>query len=395
MFDVVASVKTIEKEIINWRRELHQIPELGLELPKTSSYIQKQLDEIGVHYTTLLEGNAIVALIEGEKGTGSTIGIRADMDGLPIKEETGLMFSSTNGNMHACGHDSHSAILLGVGKILSENKDKFKGNVKLLFQPGEEYPGGAKPMIEQGALDNPKVDAIIGLHSGQLSPEVTHGSIGISYGDMMASMDRFYINVKGKGGHGAYPETCIDPIVIASEIVSSLQKIISREISSQESAVLSICRINGGFNQNIIPDNVELEGTVRTFENRIRENIAKRIEAIVKGTTLMNGGDYDYEYDFKYPSVRNDADFTRKFVESAGKIMDQDSIIEIEKPLMGGEDFSFYLEELPGTFIFLSNMQEVDGKIYGHHNSKFDLDEGQFYLGASLLIQAAIDYLND
>src|SRR5699024_6771214 len=394
MFDVKLEAKKVEKDIMSWRRDLHQIPELGLELHKTSKYIYKKLDEMGIKYKTIIDGNAIVGLIEGT-GEGKTIALRGDIDGLPIKEETGLPFASTNGNMHACGHDGNASMLLGAAKVLNDNSDKFKGNVKLLFQPGEEYPGGAKPMIEEGALENPKVDAIMGLHAGRLSPEVSTGKIGIRYGEMMASMDRVFIKIKGKGSHGAYPQNAIDPIVIASEVVLAIQTIISREIDTVEPAVISITRITGGFNQNIIPDVVELEGTIRTFNNELRKQIATRIEEIVKGIVLAQGADYDYEYNFRYPPLINNDDFTDKFIESAKKIMSEEDIVEIQRPLMGGEDMAFFLEEVPGTFFYLSSLKETDGILYDHHTSKFDLDESQLWKGTALFVQAALDYLNN
>ena len=251
--NVLEEVKKIEQEIIQWRRDLHKIPELNLYLPKTTKYVEEKLKEMGIEYKTLVNGNAVVGLIKGNSD-GKTIGLRADMDALPIEEETGLEFSSTHkGCMHACGHDGHTAMLLGAAKILSENRDKFKGHIKLLFQPGEEYPGGALPMIEEGAMENPKVDAVIGLHEGVIDERVSKGKIAYKDGCMMASMDRFLIKVKGKGCHGAYPQMGVDPIIIASEIILSLQKIASREINTNEPIIVSVCRINGGFSQNIIP----------------------------------------------------------------------------------------------------------------------------------------------
>lgn len=395
MIDVVKEVRAIENDIINWRRELHKTPELGLVLPKTSKFVQDRLNEMNIEYKTLIDGNGIVGLIKGELGDGKTIALRADMDGLPIVEETDFEFKSQNENMHACGHDGHTAMLLGVAKVLSSNRDKFKGNVKLIFQPGEEYPGGAKPMLDEGAFENPKVDGVLGLHAGQLSKEVDHGKIGVSYGPMMASMDRVYIKVIGKGGHGAYPQDCIDPVVMAAEIILGVQKIVSREIPAYQPAVLSICRIEGGSNQNIIPDFVELEGTVRTFDNDLREKISMRIEEIVKGVTSANNADYEYEYNFKYPPVVNNGEFTKALVTSAEKVIGSENIVEIQHPLMGGEDMAYYLQEVPGTFIFLSNLLPFEGKTYGHHTSKFALDESEFFKGTSIFVQYALDFLNN
>ena len=391
--DIVEEVRAIEEEIISWRRDLHQIPELGLNLPKTSKYVQDRLDEMDIEYKTLIDGNAIVGLIRGS-GEGRTIALRADMDGLPIREETGLDFASTNGNMHACAHDAHTAMLLGAAKVLNNNRESFQGNVKLLFQPGEEYPGGALPMIEEGAMENPKVDGVLGLHAGAILGDIDKGKIGVAYGPMMASMDRVLITIKGKGSHGAYPEESVDPISIAAEVISSLQRVVSREIRAVDPAVLSLTRIEGGFNQNIIPEEVEIEGTVRTVNNDTRNFIARRIDEISKGVTEAMRADYEVQYDFKYPPLINSREFTEDFVKSAKKIISEEDIISMEHPVMGGEDMAYFLEEAPGTFFFLSNPMKIDGKYHPHHNSKFAIDEGLLYKGSSLLIQAVLDFLD-
>lgn len=393
MLNIIQEVNRIEEDIISWRRELHQIPEIGLDLPRTTKFIMDELDNMNIEYHTLVNGNAIVGLIKG-KEEGKTIGLRADTDALPVKEKTGLEFASNNGCMHACGHDGHTAILLGVAKVLNENKDKFKGNVKLLFQPGEEYPGGAKPMIEEGALENPKVDAVMGLHLGNLGKEIPKGKIGVSYGAMMAAVDVMYIKINGKGSHGAYPHQSIDPIVTASEIVLALQTIISREVDPVEPAVVSVTRIDGGFNHNIIPDSVEIQGTIRTVNEETRQRISRRIEEIVKGITLAHGASYEIDYEFCYPALINSEEFTKGFVESAKKIIPEEDIIEMKSPVMGAEDMSFFLQEVPGTFFYLSNMAEIDGEFHPHHNPKFDIDEGEMWKGAALIIQNTIDWLN-
>jgi amidohydrolase len=394
MMDIALEVKNIEQEIINWRRNLHRTPEVGLALPRTVEYITGELKKLGVQYHTLVNGNGIAGVIKGS-GEGKTIALRADIDGLPVKEETGLEFASVNNNMHACGHDAHAAMLLGAIKILNESKDKFAGNVKFIFQPGEEYPGGAKPMIEEGVLKNPEVDAIIGLHAGNIIKDLPKGKIGVCYGNLMSAADRIWIKIKGKGSHGAYPHLSIDPIATASEVVTALQTIISREIHPSEPAVLSICRISGGYNQNIIPDSVELEGTVRTINASTKEKIAQRIEEIVKGITMAHNAKYEYFYDYKYPPVINDLDFTAKFVQWAKKIIKEEAIVEIKQPCMVGEDMSYFLQQVPGTFFFLSNPKEVDGEIYPHHNPKFDVDESLLWMGTALFVQSCIDFLSN
>lgn len=385
-------VKQIEPEIITNRRELHKIPELGLELPKTVAYVKAQLDAMAIPYQELVNGNALVGLIKGGH-LGKTLAIRADMDGLPIQEETGLEFTSQTGNMHACGHDGHTAMLLGAARILSENKHLLHGNVKLLFQPGEEFPGGAKPMIDEGCMENPPVDAVIGLHEGHINDIVKPGDIGVSYGKAMASMDRILLRVIGRGVHGAYPEQGVDPIVIAAEIISSLQRIISREINAADNGLISICRIQGGFNQNIIPDVVEMEGTVRATDPTVRQKLARRIDEVARGIAQTFNAQCEVTYDFKYPPLVNDRAFTEKFVESAKKIIDPERIMTIEKPIMGGEDMAYFLEKAPGTFFFLANPREIDGKYWPHHNSRFDVDESQLWLGSALFVQTALDYL--
>lgn len=390
--DIQHAVKNIEAKIISHRRELHKIPELGLELPKTAAYVKAQLTALGIPFQELVNGNALVGLIKGDF-PGKTLAIRADMDGLPVREATGLEFSSQNENMHACGHDGHTAMLLGAAKVLNENRHLLHGSVKLLFQPGEEYPGGAKPMIEEGCMENPHVDAVIGLHEGNINNVVMPGEIGVSYGKSMASMDRILLRVIGKGVHGAYPEQGVDPIVIAAEIISSLQRIISREINAADNGLISICRIQGGFNQNIIPDVVEMEGTVRATDPEVREKLARRISEVAQGIAQTFNAQCEVTYEFKYPPLVNNRAFTERFVESAKKIMPEDKIRTIEKPIMGGEDMAYFLEQVPGTFFFLSNPREIDGKYWPHHNPRFDVDESQFWLGSALFVQTALDYL--
>lgn len=393
--NILEEAQKIEQEIIKWRRDLHEIPELGLELPKTSTYIQGKLKEMGIEYKTLLNGNAIIGLIKGY-AEGKTIGIRGDMDALPVLEETGLSFSSKHiGCMHACGHDGHTAMLLGAAKILNANRDKFKGNVKLLFQPGEEHPGGALPMIEEGAMENPKVDAVVGLHEGFINENVPKGFIAYKDGCMMAAPDRFFIKIIGKGGHGAYPQITVDPILLTSEIIVAFQRITSREVSANEPCVVSVCRINGGTTGNVIPEYVEIEGTVRTVSNETRQFIAKRIEEIVKGITEAGRGKYELKYDFQYPPLVNDKEFNKIAVKSLEKIVGKEKVFEMPHPVMGGEDMAYFLEKAPGTFFFMSNPKVYeDGTIYPHHNSKFDVDEDYFIIGTSILTQTAIDYLN-
>lgn len=374
---------------IKLRRDLHQIPELELNLPETAAYVKKVLDEIGISYKTYIDGNGISAVVN-EDSNGSCIAVRADMDALEIKEETGLEFCSKyKGRMHACGHDGHMAIALTVLKIVNEYKKELNGKVKFIFQPGEEIPGGAEPMIKHGVLENPKVDFIIGLHEGRISPELKDGAIGFKNGAAMAAMDKFTLTVCGKGGHGANPQETIDPIVISAHIINAVQSIISRKISPNSKALISICKINGGTSQNIIPDSVEMVGTVRTVDKKVQDYIEKLLFEIPEGIAKSYGGHVKLNYERKYPVLINEEKLTQEMYEISKSLFPDDTMA-IKEPLMGGEDMAFYNEKVPGCYFYLSNMMKNkdDGQIYPHHSSKFDVDEQQFYKGIAVFLAA-------
>lgn len=392
--DYIKLAKDNEDLIIQMRRDLHQIPELELDLPKTSKYVKDRLDEWQIPYKELIDGNAIVALVEGQEA-GKCLAVRADMDALPVTEETGLDYASKHeGRMHACGHDGHTALALSLCKVLNEHKDKIKGSVKFIFQPGEEIPGGAKPMIEEGALEDPRPDNIIGIHQGGLF-EAESGTLGFKANELMASMDRFSIKVTGKGGHGAHPHNTVDPVVIAGEIILGVQKIVSREISPIERALVSICKIEGGSSQNIIPDEVNMLGTARTLNEETRDIVEKRLEEISKGIAQTYGGDAQVVYERMYPVLSNDPDFTSYAMNIASNLFPEDTV-ELDLPQMGGEDMAFFLQEIPGTFVFMNNLAEhSDGIRYPNHNSKFNLDESTFYKGLAFLLALSFDYLGE
>lgn len=384
--------QSVQESVVKWRRDLHQIPEVGLDLPQTSKYISERLEEMGIPHKKNMGVSGIVGLIEGGK-PGKTIALRADMDALPIKEETGLPFAATNGNMHACGHDAHSAILLGVAKVLNDEKENLKGNIKLIFQPAEEGPGGAKPMLDDGAFENPKVDGVLGLHIGGLTGDSKDGEVLVSYGSMMACLDRFTMTIRGKGCHGAYPENGVDPISIASQVISNVQTIISREISPTDPGVVTFGMINGGFQYNIIPDTVELQGTCRAVDQDVREYLAKRLEEISRSVAEGMRGSIEFDYTFGYPPLVNNPQVTKDFVESAKKLIPEEDIVEMKKPVMGGEDMAYFINEVPGTYFFLSSHLPIDGSLYPHHNSKFALNEDIFQRGVALMAQATYDWL--
>ena len=388
MIEIKEESQKIQKNIIKWRRDLHRIPEVGLILPKTKSYIEDRLKEMDIETKEFNRCSGIAGLIKGRKRR-NTVALRADMDALPIKEETGLSFASTNNNMHACGHDAHMAMLLGASALLKNHQNELDCNVKLIFQPGEEELGGAKIMIKEGVLKDPKVDTLLSLHIGNFFDGLKNGQVGISYGIMMASIDHFLVRVKGKGCHGATPHKGVDPITLATQVINTLQLIVSREINATIPAVISICKLSSGSSYNVIPDYVEFEGTVRVIDKEIRKKIAKRMEDIISSVTKAMRGDYEYKYFFGYPPVINDFEVTKSFGETARKILGSEDIIELKEPTMVGEDISYYLEKIPGSFFFLASLPK--GKVYPHHNSRFNIDETVLWKGSALLAQGAID----
>lgn len=392
MLNIVDDAKKIQELLVKWRRELHQFPEVAHDVPKTAAYIAEKLDEMGIEYRANVGGYGIVGLIKGAK-EGGTIALRADMDALAVKEETGLPFASTNGNMHACGHDCHVSMLLGAAKILDAHKDELAGCIKLIFQPAEEGPGGAKPMIEDGALENPKADAAIAIHIGDIFKEVGTGQIGICYGTVQACLDRFKIKIKGKGCHGAMPHVGVDPIVIAGHVINALQTIVSREVKPTNPAVITIGKLHGGTAYNIIPDFVELEGTARALDQGERQKIAAHIESIVSGITRGMQGDYEYEYVFGYPPMKNNPHFTKNMIGTINKVVQDKDIIEIVDPTMGGEDFAYFLLQVPGTYMYLGSNNAAKGIVYPQHNAKFDVDEDVLWKGTAVMAQGAIDWL--
>ncbi|MGX7108518.1 M20 metallopeptidase family protein [Facklamia miroungae] len=395
--ELFEKIDQYENKIIEWRRTLHQFPELGLELPQTVAYVRSQLVEMGLsvqdHY---VNGNGLAVVIEGTR-EGSpcdrVMGLRTDMDGLPIQEETGLPFASKNGNMHACGHDGHTANLLGVAWYLSQNTHLFRGKVKLIFQPGEEYPGGAEPMIQEGVLKDPDVTRVLGFHIGHLDKEIPPGHISYRVGPMMASMDRFRITIKGSGFHAGYPESSKDPIPVAAELITAFQTIKSRNIKASEPVVISVTHIEGGFNQNIIPDQVFIEGTVRTLNDTMRSFIHGRMEKIIQGLEVAYDVQISFSYDYKYPVLINDEVATKETVQALKAGLGSGLIMASKDALMGAEDFAYYGKEVPASFLFLANPRSIDGHFHGHHSSKFDIDESKLILAFKAFILATLDYL--
>lgn len=387
-------INGVMDDVIKWRRDLHQIPEIGVDLPQTSEYVCKQLDNMGVSYKRGVGiEHAIVAAIEGTKeGEKKTLALRADMDALPVAEETGLPFASKSGNMHGCGHDAHTAILLGTIKVLNQMRDKFSGRVVFLFQPGEEISAGAEPMVKAGCLEG--VDGIIGIHVGNIRSDGVPGAAYFKMGSMMACLDKWFMTITGVGSHGAYPHNSHDPIVMQAHIITAIQEIISRELNPVDPGVVTVGIVDGGSAYNVIPGSVYLEGTARAVNQKTREYISKRIGEIAESVAKAFRGSIDYNYIFGAPPVVNDDEFTTKVIESSKKAIGEENVQLMSSPVMGGEDFAYYLEKVPGTFIFLSNPLEVDGVCYPHHNSKFAIDEQYFDRGIAIFVQSTINFLN-
>ncbi len=393
---VLDEAKKISNDMIAWRRELHKIPEIGLILPQTAAFVKARLDEMNISYTTFERHSGIVALI-GKK-TGKTIALRADMDGLRINEESEFEYRSQNRNMHACGHDAHTAILLGTAKILKQHEEELNGQVKLLFQPAEEGPGGALPMLEDGVLENPKVDAILALHMDQKKHAFAckNGDVVVKYGNSSAADDQVDIVVIGKSGHGSEPHRCIDPITISSLLVTAIQHIISREISPFSPCVITFGTMTGGQGaENIIPNTVELHGTIRNQDLDTREFVFKRIEEVVKYITKAMRADYKVTFLNGYPPTKNDQEMVDSFLASARKILPEAEIHVSAEESMGGEDAGFFYQKVPGCFFRLySAAPFMDGEIYPAHSSRFVLDDSVLYRGAALFLQNVFDHLN-
>ncbi len=378
-------VNNLQNYIVKLRRDLHQIPELGLELPKTCAYVRAELEKLGIPYRQNNGDSGLIATIEGGK-PGKTIALRADMDALPIKEETGLSFASTNGCMHACGHDSHTAMLLGAAKVLKEHQSELCGTVRLLFQTAEELSRGAEVTIANGGVDG--VDAVFGTHIGTIfGKEIPSGTMLIASGSFMASFDKFVIKVKGMGCHGSSPEKGIDPINIASHIVLAYEAVNAREFNACDPVVLTVCSIHGGHTYNVLPDEVVMEGTFRAVNEEVRQRIARRIREIAVDTAQVFGGTAEPEIIWGAPPVVNDPGMARLAAEAVGEAIGAEHVLTtLDAPNMGGEDFAYYLQKVPGTFMFLSSANPQKHTDIAHHNCKFDVDEDVFWMGAAAFI---------
>jgi carboxypeptidase Ss1 len=388
--DLLKEAIAIEPEIIKTRREIHQHPELAYHEEATSKLVADRLESLGIEVRRKVGGTGVLGVLKGSKN-GRVVALRADMDALPLDENADVAFkSNVKGVMHACGHDTHVAILLGVAKLLAAHRDELQGTVKFLFQPAEEHGGrgGAKPMIEDGVMKDPKVDFVFGLHISGDHPSKVFGFRG---GPIMAAPDTFKVRVIGKGGHGSAPHQTIDPVYVAAQIITSMQGVSGRMIDPIQPFVVTIGSVHSGTKENIIPDEAVLEGTIRTLDEATRKTAKAKVQKVAEGVAKAFGATavVDFEKD-AYPVTVNDQKVTDQAMKITKKIPGTKTIIM--KPLLGGEDFSRFLLEAPGTFYFLGTINPAKGCVYPNHSSKFKVDEDVLKYGAASLAMLALEF---
>lgn len=377
------------EEMVKIRQQIHMYPEVGYEEYKTSQLICDTLEKLGIEYEKNIAKTGVVGIIRGGY-PGKTVLLRADMDALLIQESDKYEYKSQkNGYMHACGHDGHVAGLLGAAMILNEFKDEIHGNIKLLFQPDEENKGGAKPMIDEGVLKNPDVDAVFACH---LWGPTKKGTIETKSGELMASRDTFKFKVIGKGGHGAAPHLAVDPICIATQAINSMQTIISRKLNPVKPGILSFCTINSGASHNIIPGEVEVSGTIRAFHDDIRSWIPREMENVLRGVTESQGATYEFELIESYPVLVNDEEMTNLVINSSSKIVGSENVKSNIDLNTGSEDFAYYAKEVPSAFYFIGIAEDENNPIC-HHHPDFGFDDDNLLVSAKTLAQIAIDFL--
>jgi amidohydrolase len=378
--------QTLLDEVVSTRRDLHRHPELGFEETRTAGIVAQRLRELGYEVHEGIGITGVVGVLHGTR-PGKTIMLRADMDALPVPEESGSPFASINeGKMHACGHDGHVAILLGAARAIVQRKAELAGKLVLCFQPAEEGHGGAKKMLEDGLIERFDIERAYGLH---LYAQLQTGVFGFREGPFYASSDSIEIRIEGFGGHGASPHLSIDPILVAAEFVASVQKVVSRQIDPLQPAVVTIGAIHGGTTHNVIPTAVTLMGTVRAFDADVRAKMAERIERVLRAVCDASGATYTFDYLWRYPVTTNDADQTRYVRELAERTVGVENTTTSEKH-MGAEDFSFFAERVPATYFNLGASADP-AKSYPHHHGKFDLDEAAFPNGVRIMTALAFD----
>jgi amidohydrolase len=385
---ISADVRGRLRELVATRRTLHRHPEEGFKERHAAALIRGRLGKHGIEHRAMC-GTGTVALVRGSR-PGPTILIRADLDGLPVQEENRVPYASRNrGLMHACGHDGHVAMALTAAGILQGRRASLRGNVKFMFQPAEEGPGGAGPMIEAGVLRNPGVDAAFALH---LWNDLPTGRIGVRPGPVFASMDEFRLAVVGKGGHGGAPHQTVDPVLAAAQIVVACQSIVSRRIDPVQGAVVTFGTIHGGTRLNVIPDEVVLEGTARAFEGPVRRQLLREIPRVARGVASSMGAKVRFEVQHGYPSTVNDPGMTRLVREAVREALGPAAAVEQARS-MGAEDMALVLREVPGCYFFLGSRNPRKGLTYPHHSAHFDFDEASLPLGVEVWLRLAHRFL--
>ena len=395
----------VEEKVIEWRHEIHQNPELGNREFETSKKIAKHLTSLGIEVQTGVAHTGVVGLLKGDK-PGNVVALRADIDALPVTERNDLPFKSTVtseflgeevGVMHACGHDTHTAMLMGVAEVLSKNKDKINGTVKFIFQPAEEGPppgeeGGALLMVKEGVMQNPKVDAIFGLHINSQTPV---GTIRYKPGGTMAAAQRFVIKVNGKQTHGSQPWGGVDPILISAKIVDGLQTIISRETElTKEAAVITVGKITSGVRFNIIPESAEMVGTIRTLDYDMKEKLNKRMIEMVADIAKAYGGSATCEIKDATDITYNDPALVAQMLPTLQRVAGKDEVV-LAKAVTGAEDFSYFQREAPGFYFFLGGMTPGTTESFPHHTPDFLIDDAGMQLGVKAMTELTLDYLDE
>ena len=380
-----------ERELIEIRRTIHENPCVSEHEEETVKYLASKLDEYGIPYEIILDGCSIVATLEGGK-PGPVVGVRGDIDALPIKEETGLPFASKNeGIMHACGHDAHATILLGTAKALASMKEELTGTVKFFFQPAEESIGGAERMIAAGCLENPHVDYVVGLH---VSPLFKCGEIGVKYGKGYAASDMIDIRIKGKSSHGAHPDKGVDAIIIAANVLSTIQTVISRRVAPEESAVVSFGKIAGGTVRNQIADTVTLNGIIRTLDPQQRVFVREAVKSIAESVASAMGGEAEFILMPSYGPLMNNDAVVEVVEQNAVEVVGKENVIREKNPNLGTEDFSYFALERPACFFHLGCYNEEMGERVDLHNSTFDIDENCLKIGVEMQVRNVLALLN-
>lgn len=381
----------ITPQMVEWRRFFHEHPELGFEEVMAAEKISALLKEWGYEVTTGIGKTGVIGFLDNE--SDFTLGLRFDMDALPITEATDLPFSSKHsGIMHACGHDGHMAVGLGIAYVLAQMKQTLPGNVKMIFQPAEEGLGGAQAVIQDGALENPRVDAILGLH---IWPELDSGTVGVRPGTIMAAADRFEITLYGSGGHGGQPHLAVDPIALSAQVIEGLQTIVSREVAPTQPVVISIGSIHGGTAFNIIPNHVELTGTIRTADENVREHVLRRMEEKVQAIVKGSNAKCDIRFERCFYQTRNDEKLVQQFRSTVIDSFGAETLIDLDAPTMTGEDFSEYQRVIPGLYVFVGTRNECKGLTYPIHHEQYSIDEEVLSFGVEVMVRAALNVLKE